>query len=131
MQPAACIALFWLLYLEVSDSMRRLEHAAGSGKSRSYTFGMEVAEATRCMIVLVAGLEAADGSKIPFVPFSFVVLWSAIQRGASIADSFNGGFERASGRSARWLAASVGWVWGAATRVVPLSLMFQVVRGAA
>lgn len=110
MSLLGAIAFFWLLGVEVHSAARRLDHAANVElhKSRSYHAGVAFGLFVKCSGVLVTGLYALDGAVLGRVLFAFLVVRSAIGKGAGLARSFGAGFEAASGRFPRHLAATFG-----------------------
>jgi hypothetical protein len=117
-ETIAGLSFFWLLYVEVRASLRRVEYAAESEAARgsAYLAGVKFGAVTRCLSLLLAGLFALDGYRVAFVLFALLVLWAAVQHGRRVARDFGSGFKSARGYFPSTLAATVGAGWVAVTR---------------
>jgi len=129
-EALACLALVWILYLEVCASMRRVQRAVESGNVRgpSHLAGLKVGAASRCFLLLVTGLFALDGSRVGFVLFALLVVMTCVTSGAAVARRFDAG--RQNGRPDRSsdLSALAGVAVIAVGRGIPLVLFTNGVR---
>lgn len=124
------LALLWILYLEVSASMRRLQRAVASGSVRgpSHLAGLKVGAVLRCLLLLGTGLFALDGSLVGFVLFALLVVLTCVTTGAAVARDVGAGFQRRRGYVPSSLSALAGVAVVTVTRGIPLMLFANGVR---
>lgn len=129
-ETLACFALLWILYLEVSASMRRLQRAVASDTVRgpSHLAGLKVGAALRCLLLLVTGLFALDGSLVGFVLFALLVVMTCVAAGTAVARDFGAGFQRRRGYFPSYLSALAGVAVVTASRGIPLVVFANGVR---
>jgi hypothetical protein len=129
-ETLACLAFFWILYVEVLGSLRRVDRAVESeyGRGLAYVAGVKFGAVVRCLSLMVSGLLALDGYRVAFVMFALLVVWGAISAGTRMALRFGAGFQAARGYFPSTLASIVGVVFVIVTRGLPLAAFSCALR---